>query len=75
MVSVVCLLCLDGYEGVAVFQRAAAVEPVDSLGGGAVEAAEALPGPRVLDRLGLVERDHRLGQRCHRSSRQPRSWA
>lgn len=46
--SVVNDLCLDGWDLVAVLQRAAVVVPIDPLGGGDLEMIEALPGRRGL---------------------------
>jgi hypothetical protein len=50
-------------EVVAVFEGPAVVEPVDPFGVGDLEVVESLPGSPGLDQLGLVEPDHRLGQR------------
>ena len=53
VVTVVRLFCFGWCEVVAVFERAAVVEPVDPFGGGELEVVEALPRPPRLDELVL----------------------
>ena len=53
------------------FEESSVVEPVDVFEGGVFDLVEVSPGSSVVDQLGFVQPDHRLGEGVVAGCRRP----